>query len=204
VLEAEARLDAIQQSNIVLEWNAAGQLVLANAAAAQVLGITGVTEIAGRLTLSSILDESKREILAGGRSISGELELRHAAGQPVYVTATLQHLRNADGSLRRTVLYGIDVTTRRHAAAETERMMRHVLDEIGTISRTISQISSQTNLLALNATIEAARAGEAGRGFAVVAGEVKSLALRSSTSTAEISRVIGDTKQRIERLIAAA
>jgi methyl-accepting chemotaxis protein len=204
VLEAEARLDAIQQSNIVLEWNSAGQLVLANAAAAQVLGITGVTEIAGSLTLSSILDESKREILAGGRSISGELELRHVAGQPVYVTATLQHLRNADGSLRRTVLYGIDVTTRRHAAAETERMMRHVLDEIGTISRTISQISSQTNLLALNATIEAARAGEAGRGFAVVAGEVKSLAHRSSTSTAEISRVIGDTKQRIERLIAAA
>ena len=203
-LEAEARLDAIQQSNIVLEWNAAGQLVLANAAAAQVLGITHVSEIASALTLSRILDASRRDILAGGRSVSGEIELRAIAGQPVFLTATLQHLRNADGSLRRTVLYGIDVTTRRHAAAETERMMRHVLDEIGTISTTISQISNQTNLLALNATIEAARAGEAGRGFAVVAGEVKSLAKRSSTSTAEISRVIGDTRQRIERLIAAA
>ena len=75
-----------------------------------------------------------------------------------------------------------------------------VAEEIGSITKVISEIALQTNLLALNAAIEAARAGDAGRGFAVVADEVRTLANRTTQQAQDIADMIAQTQTDVSNV----
>ncbi len=84
--------------------------------------------------------------------------------------------------------------------AEKVQMLNVQSQNIFNIVSIIRGIAEQTNLLALNAAIEAARAGEQGRGFAVVADEVRTLASRTSQSTADIASVVSANQKLTEDL----
>ena len=92
--------------------------------------------------------------------------------------------------------------------SETITGLKQNSENIRSILKMVEEFSDQTNLLALNAAIEAARAGEAGRGFAVVADEVRTLSVKVSDPTRQISdfinqmdSLVGQTNKESEQLM---
>ncbi|SDF30676.1 PAS domain S-box protein [Thalassobaculum litoreum] len=200
-LEAGARITAIEQSNLVLEWDSEGRLSAANELALSALGARSVDaarSIAG-LSLDSLFDPAARDQLHAGEAVVRELSVNIDNAARLYLAATVQPLRDVHGSLQRVVMYATDTTASRTSIEKTREIMDEVLNRIHVTAGNISGVSEQTNLLALNATIEAARAGDAGRGFAVVASEVKILASRSAELSTEIASLISETQQQIEQ-----
>jgi len=90
-----------------------------------------------------------------------------------------------------------------HATGTMQRVKTMVtglerrFQEIASIADVINHVAKHTKLLSFNATIEAARVGEVGRGFSVVASEVRNLAERTASATADINRILPEIKKEI-------
>ncbi len=195
-LEFTARIDGIERSNVVIEWDEYGNFAKANPIGFDLLSHYGIDSP----NLSAAVSEQDAKALKAGEFLSREITIEGTGGKKLFLSGSLQAIDDYQGRLASIVMYANDVTERRTAIEETSALMRNVLDRINGTAKSIDGIARQTNLLSLNATIEAARAGDAGRGFAVVASEVRNLATGSSDSAAEIASLIEDTRTQIEAL----
>ncbi|RMB00654.1 PAS domain S-box protein [Eilatimonas milleporae] len=197
-LDFTSRVEAINASNAVVEWDENGRLIEANSYMDELLGAAAGDS--SRLQLSNIITSDERQLLMAGQHVSKQVMFNGDNGKALHLSVNFQPIVNYRGEMTRITMYGTDITARREAIAKTSDLMSNVLDRISNIAHGIDGIASQTNLLSLNATIEAARAGDAGRGFAVVANEVRNLASGSKESASEIAELIDETRSQIEAL----
>ena len=112
-----------------------------------------------------------------------------------------QQARQGDQVVQDAVSQIDRLATEVDRSAQAMELLRQESEKIGSVLDVIKSVAEQTNLLALNAAIEAARAGEAGRGFAVVADEVRGLAQRTQSSTAEIEGLIAGLQRGAQEAV---
>lgn len=198
-LEYTVKLEAIGSGTAIVEWVENATVPVINA----FLSTKTNGPSSASLPISTFLSADEVADVANGGSISKAISWPSVGGDPVELDAIFVAVRDVQGKVLKTLMFGVDATARYKAVRDTQQTMRSMLESSKGISASVSiidEIAKQTNLLALNATIEAARAGDAGRGFAVVAGEVKALATRSGHSAKAISNTVRENDANIRTL----
>lgn len=152
---------------------------------------------------------SKQEVMA--RDASSSMSAINAAIMQVSTSATqvaslaesarqASHLSHSE--LADIITDMADVAERSDQALEMLTALNDKIERVRNVTSLIEGIAEQTHLLSLNASIEAARAGEHGKGFAVVAGEVRNLALKTSTATQSVDELVKDMHQSGHSVVA--
>lgn len=153
----------------------------------------GVSEMAHSVTANAKEQSAKVFQVSGAIETMGNT-IKHIATNAANASAaakqTLTLVQSGGETGRSTILALGQIDQTVSSSVKTMNELNVAIQRIGSVSSMIKEIAEQTNLLALNAAIEAARAGEQGRGFAVVATEVRKLAERTTSATADITKIV--------------
>lgn len=144
----------------------------------------------------NMIDEKVAEVSVSSDEISRYVQGGSSAMEGV--AANIEEISQSIQEVKRIIQQATDLTN--NAKTDIHRLNELALS-ITKILTFIMEVADQTNMLSLNAAIEAARAGEVGRGFAVVAQEVKTLALKTVSSSTDIRKVISDVQDQTRSVL---
>ena len=131
--DAAAKLEALDRSQAVIEFELDGTIVAANANFLQTLGY-GLEEIRGR-NHSMFVDQATRESAAyrdfwaglrAGRFQRGEFLRIGKDGRRVWIQATYNPILDRSGKVRRVVKYAMDITAEKTAAADAKSRLEAI------------------------------------------------------------------------------
>jgi methyl-accepting chemotaxis protein len=171
-----------------------------SSAALQNSSISESTLIGVKSQLSEVelLVNSIRELSGSIDSIANASAVANQAAQESF-----QSVNEGTATVHKSLASIDKLSNQVASSAEAIQLIEADSESISSVVSIITAITEQTNLLALNAAIEAARAGEQGRGFAVVADEVRTLAQRTQSSTAEIQEMINQLRSNTDLAVTA-
>ena len=154
--------------------------------------------VKSQLNEVKLLVNSIRELSASIDSIANASATANEAAQESF-----QSVNEGTATVHKSLASIDKLSSQVASSAKAIQLIEADSESISSVVGIITAITEQTNLLALNAAIEAARAGEQGRGFAVVADEVRTLAQRTQSSTAEIQGMINQLRSNTDLAVTA-
>jgi methyl-accepting chemotaxis protein len=164
-LESSTRMDAIMQSNAVIEWTTDGTATIANNVFAHSIGEAKgfvAAEIGKHYHLSSFVDDKEMSSLRTGKAVQKEVSLNTHTGSMAFFAALIQPIPDSAGNIKNIVMYATPTTEQVLTRLENERGMQEcqeILQEVsnGSLAKRMEgeyQGSFSGIKSALNATID--------------------------------------------------
>ncbi|EAW38781.1 methyl-accepting chemotaxis protein [Lyngbya sp. PCC 8106] len=134
-------------------------------------------------------------------STSSKSTAEQAESSVMDAKQALNLTENGSKAVEKTLDGMADLREKVDAIAQQIIRLSEQTNQIGNISKLVSDLANQTNMLALNAAVEAVRAGEHGKGFAVVAAEIRKLSDESQKSAQRINTLVTDIQSAINSTV---